>query len=254
MCQCINKNEYMKKYIICIFSILFLNNCKTKEYNADNNFNANTSFEFSITTNNFYYSCVPIKYKFSYPDTMDITLSGKNVRIAEEYNNISIHPRQNSIYNKGEIYVINNKTGDTLQTKIIYGILPPIAIYIGGRNPGSGLIHYNDFINSGSIIATIENFDIDLSWHITSFTLEMQSGDSIISISRNYPPHCEDWKLWEHWKPWEECLTFSQEQLKALETIQGTQIIVLKDIVVPLDSNVNYVIDHAVWYVKREKE
>jgi len=253
MCQCIKKIlRIMKKLMFCLFVLFTAVNCKTiHKSHVSVHDKTQTQVEFNILYPGLHYLIVPIRYKFSYPDTMDIRLSGKNVRIAEESNILSIRPRQNSFKNTGEIYVINNKTGDTLQTKIFHAVLPPIQLDLGGVYNG-GIIPYDKLISTCWLGAGIYNFEINLVWPIYSFTLEMQSGDSIISIPRNYPERCKNRVLW--WEPDKECWFFSPEQLKALETIQGTQIIVIKDIVVPLDSNVNYVIDHAVWYVKREKE
>jgi hypothetical protein len=177
-----------------------------------------------------YYSFIPFKYNLVVPDSLDIRLRGKNVYICEEkkYFNIKANPN----YTRAEIYVINNKTSDTIQTVELTGILPPISLMFCGINSGY-TIPASYFTKESAILATLINFDINIHYEIVSYTMLMQSGDTVMEYQRVID--CKNWKIWE--EPREECQFFSQEQLDAIHRIKGSQIVVFKDIVIQLDSN-----------------
>jgi hypothetical protein len=141
---------------------------------------------------------------------MQIKLIGKNVYINEEYQYFNI--TGNSYNSKSEIYIINNKTTDTIQTVQLNATMPPITLLFAGTT--GGRISADKFTEYSAIVAIIENFDISIYFDIVSFTMLIQSGDSILELPRTYALDCDNWKIRD--VPRKECQFFSDEQLNAI--------------------------------------
>ncbi len=194
------------------------------------------------------YSMISYRYNLSYPDSMNIKVAGdNNISIFEE--DCRFRLKANSNYTRAEIYLINQQTSDTIQTVEIIGILPPISLMFCGINPGY-TIPTSYFTKESAILATLINFDISIFYEIVSYTMLMQSGNTVMEYQRVID--CKDWKIWE--EPREECQFFSQEQLDAIHSIKGSQIVVFKDIVIQLDSNYQKTLDPIFWIVENGEE
>lgn len=210
----------------------------------NNNLERKLPVYFEIHTQPLYYIYKSYEYDLIYPDSMDIKLIGDNVSIYEESKTFIINGK--SYFSKGEIYIINQKNSDTIQTLEFEAIMPPITLMFCGTTGGK--ISANSFTEGSAIIATIINFGISINYDIVSYTMLLQTNDSIIEFPRTFPPDCIDWKIWE--EPKKECSFFSQEQLDAIHDIKGTQIVIFKDIIIQIDTNCQKKLDPIFWLVE----
>jgi hypothetical protein len=235
--------------IIILFSFYQCNTIKKKETNKNSN-ESLVDFKAIVPQHCYFYFWY--SYSLNYPDTMDIKLIGKDVRINEEDSTFCIDINSN-YHREGNIFVINNKKQDTIETVRIYGIFPDIQITFGGRLPDN--IISNEYFTMDRMTAELVNTDFSLYYEVVSYSMQIQSGDSILTFSRSIPWSCYDYDNWVIGEEIEEeCEFFSKEQQAAIENIKGAQIVAFTNIVIQLDSNHQKTLEPAYWIVEEKKE
>lgn len=208
--------------------------------------------DFQVDVPTHCYNYVWYSYSLNYPDTMDIKLTGKDVRINEEDSTFRIDINSN-YHREGNIFIINNKTQDTIETVRLFGLLPDIQISFTGIPPDN--IISNEYFTMNRITAELINTGLSLYYEVASYTMQIQSGDSILTFSRSIPWSCYDldnWVIGEEIE--EECEFFSKEQRAVIGNIKGSQIVVFTNIVIQLDSNHQKTLEPAYWIVEEKND
>ena len=209
--------------------------CYSQNYNPSSmefsiNFRLDDSIGITITTPRLL-RYLPYSFNISSKDTNDILIEGKNIRISKDYMNSYRMNIGDSIFNGGTLtfYRISGVNKLKLGEQFIPVYEPSINVRFANKSSGNFITL--EELENDKLVASIDNFDIDLEFPVKSFKLLLTINANLIETEVNGN-------------------RLNDEQIRNIKNINKGHPIIFKDIIIEKRNGVLMKMEPLVYFIK----